>query len=200
MKTTSLLAVFALLALPGAAAAQSARGNAYAPVGLFFGSIEEGARIFTPVRLLPFGHPEARQHQFPTVQQLHGSEFPALLWLGAQAGLQLWPTLQRYPTLPDSAWPYPSERPPPDTAALRRAAVIHRRAASAPVPGLRGALFDGRALVAFIVDTRGLTLAERGLTRPTTMGLDITRAEFLARVDRVAPGEAPGLTAVIWDR
>ncbi len=202
MRASTLIAAAALLplmSLRGAARAQVSPEKPYAPVGLFIGAIEEGARIFTPVRLLPFGHPEAGQHEFPTVQQLHGSEFPALLWLGEQAGLRLWPTLERYPTLPDSLWPYPDRRPPPDTGALRHALVLRRPAATAPLPGLRAALFDGDNLVAFIVDTRGLSLAQRGLSRPTTMGLDVTRAEFLRRVGRGAPSSERGLTAVVWE-
>jgi hypothetical protein len=173
-----------------------------AVVGLFFGAIEEGARIFTPTRLLPFGHPEAGTHDFPTVLQLHGPEFPMLIWLGEQSGLHLWATLERYPTMPDSAWPYGDHRPPPGEDALRSAAVSHMQRRTAPLAGLRAALFDGTELVAFIVDTRGFTLAERGLTRSTASGLDLTRAEFLARVSRAPPHDArPGsLIALFWDR
>lgn len=88
--------------------------------------IEEGARVFTPARLLPFDHPEALGHQFPTLQQLYASEFPALVWLGAQAGLRLWATLQRYPREPSATWPYPEFQPPPDTTELRLVPVVHR--------------------------------------------------------------------------
>ena len=55
----------------------------YAPVGLFIGAIEEGARIFTPIRLLPFDHPEAQGHQFPNALALHRSEFDLLVALGS---------------------------------------------------------------------------------------------------------------------
>ncbi len=171
----------------------------YAPIGLFFGSIEEGARIFTPTRFLPFDHPEALGHQFPTVLQLHGSEFPLLLWLGEQAGYRLWPTLERYPTAPATDWPYRGFRQPPDTIALRGARVERRARTEAPLPGLRAALFDGPALVAFIVDTHRLSLAERGMARATSMGLDLTRAEFLARVQRGAPANrAAGFSLVLY--
>lgn len=183
------------------ARSQDPAGKPYLPIGLFFGQIEEGARIFTPARLLPFDHPEALGHQFPTLLQLHGSEFQALLWLGDHAGLRLWATLQRYPTEPSSTWPYPGYSPPPDTVQLRTVPVIHRRGADAPLAGLRAVLYGNRHPILFIVDTRGLTLAARGMQSPTTMGLDLTRAqllEALTRGARVVP-EA-GLGAVIFDR
>lgn len=182
---------------PEAAPATSA---AYAPVGLFIASIEEGARIFTPARLVPFAHPEALGHDFPTVLQLHGTEYPMLVWLGRQVGFGLQPTLQRYPREPGEAWPYPDIRQPPDTAALRRARVIVRPVREAPLPGLRAVLYDGRDMVAFIVDTRGLTLAERGMRRPTAMGLDASRATFLERLGSAAPSEPLSLTVMIWER
>lgn len=179
---------------------QAPAGKPYLPIGLFFGQIEEGARVFTPARLLPFDHPESLGHEFPTLQQLHGSEFRALLWLGNQAGLRLWATLQRYPTEPSPTWPYPDFAPPPDTAQLRTVPVVHRPRADAPLPGLRAVLYGNRGPILFIVDTRGLTLAARGMRTPTTMGLDLTRAQFLEAVGRggaVAP--AVGLGAVIFD-
>lgn len=172
----------------------------FVPVGLFFGQVEEGARIFTPARLLPKDHPESLGHDFPTVLQLHGSEFAALLWLGNQIGMHLWPTLQRYPTEPSPTWPYPAFAQPPDTAQLRVTPVVHRSRAEAPLPGLRAALFGNRNPILFIVDTRGLSLAERGMKQPTTMGLDLTRAEFLAALGRASAGApAVGLGAVIFD-
>ena len=173
----------------------------YLPIGLFFGQIEEGARILTPVRLLPFDHPEALGHQFPTLLQLHGAEFQALLWLGAHAGMRLWATLQRYPTEPSSTWPYPGYSPPPDTVQLRTAPVIHRRGIDAPLAGLRAVLYGNRRPILFIVDTRGLTLAARGMQSPTTMGLDLTRAKLLEALT-LGAGVVPeaGLGAVIFDR
>jgi hypothetical protein len=154
----AVLIVAAALWLPAApAASQTEAAKPYAPVGLFFGAIEEGARIFTPARLLPFEHPDALGHEFPTV------------------------------------------RPPPDTTALHRAVVSRHLRAVAPLPGLRAALFDGSQLVAFLVDTRGLSLAERGMSRPTSMGLDVARVEFLRRVTSAAPPlGSSGLVAVIW--
>ena len=84
-----------------------AEGRPFLPVGVFIAPIEEGARIFTPVRLLPFDHPEALGHEFPNALQLHGTEFDTLVLLGSHAGLGLAATLQRYPRQPDAAWPYP---------------------------------------------------------------------------------------------
>jgi hypothetical protein len=189
-----------LLVVPALGRAQATAGKPYLPVGLFFGRVEEGARIFTPARLLPLAHPEALGHDFPTVLQLHGTEFSALLWLGNQVGLRLWATLQRYPREPSGDWPYAEFRQPPDTTKLGGAHIIHRPKAEAPLPGLRGVLYDGSALILFIVDTRSLTLTERAMATPTTMGLDIRRAAFLAKLDsagRLEPHQ--GLHAVIFD-
>jgi hypothetical protein len=169
------------------------------PIGLFFGRMEEGARIFTPARLLPFDHPEALGHEFPTLLQLHATEFPALLWLGHRAGLKLWATLQRYPTEPSPGWPYPDFSPPPDTISLGMAPVERRDQTEAPLPGLRAVLYHDREPVLFLVDTRELTLEQRNMRVPTTMGLDLTRAEFLAglgRASQLAP--VTGYGAVVF--
>ena len=180
-------------------AAQTPSPGPYLPIGLFFGRLEEGARVFTPARLLPLDHPEALGHQFPTLLQLHATEFPALVWLGQQVGLYLRATLQRYPTEPGSGWPYQNFRPPPDTLELRRTSVTRRPYHEVPLPGLRAVLFHDREALLFIVDTRSLTLAERGMRAPTTMGLDLSRAEFLAalgRASHLAPEQ--GFGAVIF--
>lgn len=178
--------------------AQSATAGSYVTTGLFIGAIEEGARIFTPTRLLPFAHPEALGHQFPTVLQLHGGEDALLVLLAAHVGLRLKATLQRYPTEPDTLWPYaPLRQPPVDR--FRALSPTIRSKDRAPLPGLRAvAILDGFPL-AFIVDTRGLSLAERHMRQPTTMGLDLTRAEFLealATASRAAP--AHGAAIVIY--
>jgi hypothetical protein len=78
----------------------------FLPVGVFIAPIEEGARIFTPVRLLPFDHPEAYGHEFPNALQLRGSEFDAIVLVGEHAGLRLSATHQRYPEQPDPTWPF----------------------------------------------------------------------------------------------
>ena len=191
----------ALVIAGRAAWAQDVPGRPYLPIGLFFASVEEGARIFTPVRLLPLDDPESLGHDFPTLQQLAGTEFQSLLWLGSQAGLRLWATLERYPREPTPAWPYRAYRQPPDSAQLRAARIEHRPKNAAPLPGLRAVLYSGGALMSFIVDTRGLTLAERGMRSPTSMGLDIGRGAFLAALGRAsALVPASGLRAVIFDR
>jgi hypothetical protein len=158
--------------------AQSANAAPYVATGLFIGAIEEGARIFTPARLLPFEHPESLGHQFPTAFQLHGGEDRLLVLLGAHAGLRLKATLQRYPTEPDTLWPYAPLRPPP-VDRFDKVSPINRPRDAAPLPGLRAVAFLDGFPLAFIVDTRGLTLAERHMQQATTMGLDLTRAEFL---------------------
>jgi hypothetical protein len=172
----------------------------YLTVGLFFGRIEEGARIFTPVRLLPFGHPEAGTHQFPTVQQLHGTEFAALVWLGNRVGLRLGTTLQRYPTEPAADWPYSEFVQPPDSLRLGPATISHRPRVEVPLPGLRAVLYEDQHAILVLVDTRTLTLAERGMRGATAMGLDISRAEFLQALEQ-AGTHAPsrGLGVVVYD-
>ena len=174
---------------------QADSGPRYLTTGLFIASIEEGARIFTPARLLPFEHPEALGHQFPTVQQLHGGEDQVLLIIGQAAGYGLATTLERYPTQPDTLWPYAPFAPPP-VAAIRAAPVIARSAVLAPLPGLRALAVVDRFPVGFIVDTRGLSLAERHMDRATSMGLDVTRAEFLAALTRAAQA-APATGAAV---
>lgn len=169
----------------------------YAPVGVFLGRIEEGARIFTPVRLLPFGHPEAEGHQFPNALQLFGSEYEAIVWLGRQAGYDLRTTLQRYPREPSADWPYPEFAQPPDTSTLRMLPLVRRPKADAPLKGLRAVLLIQRDPVCFIVDTRNLTLAERGMTRPSSMGLDLQRSEFLSATGRAAAFLSGRDTAVV---
>ena len=196
--TTALAVSIHCAASAQSTVTDSSARKPYAPIGLFFGSIEEGARVFTPVRLLPAGHPEALGHDFPTVQQLHGPEFSVLLWLGARVGLRLWPTLERYPTEPARDWPYHDFRPPPDTVDLQHTRIVRRPSAVAPIPGLRAALFDGRQLVAFIVDTRGLTLADRHMTRATAMGLEINRSQFLRAMNSVVADARDELAAFLW--
>lgn len=182
-RLSALLGVTLVSAAP--IGAQQAVAPRYLTTGLFIAAIEEGARIFTPVRLLPLDHPEALGHQFPTVEQLHGGEDQVLLLIGQAAGLRLGATLQRYPTQPDSVWPYAPFSPPP-VAAIRAAPVITRPSTESPIPGLRALAIVDRFPIGFIVDTRGLSLAERHMGQATTMGLDLTRADFLAGLTRAA--------------
>lgn len=158
------------------------------PVGLFIASIEEGARIFTPVRLLPFEHPDAYGHEFPNALVLHRSELDLLVDLGRRVGLRLTTTLERYPRPPVDEWPYPEIEPPP---AIGPSAREVEAEGPSPLPGLRAAYFRDGRLIAFIVDTRGMTLEERGMDRATSMGLDLARAEFLEALARVADRWAP---------
>jgi len=171
----SLLALALFLPASRASARQE-----IVPIGVFIGSIEEGARIFTPIRLLPFEHPDSEGHEFPNALRLHEKEVEALVWLGELAGLKLTATLRRYPATPAADWPYAEFREFP-VDRLRTIAVRRLPAEDAPIPGLRAAaILDGR-MVCFIVDTRGLTLEERGMERATAMGLDLSRADFLSR-------------------
>jgi hypothetical protein len=185
----------ALLVAVSPAYSQTASTPTYLTTGLFIAAIEEGARIFTPARLLPFDHPESLGHQFPTVLQFHRDEDRLLLALGRHAGLQLSATLQRYPTQPDTLWPYAPFRPPP-IAGFQSVTPILRPADEAPLSGLRAVAYLDRFPLAFIVDTRGMTLAERRMQQATTMGLDITRAQFLAALGeaaRAVPGSGPAI-------
>ncbi len=151
--------------------------KAMLPVGIFIGKIEEGARIFTPVRLLPFDHPESMGHEFPNALQLHQSEFDLLVWLGEQLGLKLTATLERYPKPPTQTWWYKKFREIP-VSEVEETEIRHVQE-KPPVPGLRIVAFLGDVPVGFIVDTRGLSLEGRGMKRATAMGLDLTRQEFL---------------------
>jgi hypothetical protein len=186
MMKMPFLGFIAWMILPITPSTTSAQDTAkpFVPIGIFIGKIEEGARIFTPVRLLPFDHPESEGHQFPNALQLYGTELNVLLWLGHQAGYELWATLTRYPMEPSREWKYPMFMQP-ESAGLGTLQPIRRPRADAPLKGLKAALFERGELVCFIVDTRDLTLAERGMKRASSMGLDMTRAEFLAGLDKV---------------
>jgi len=185
MRKRSFIVALVLLALSGVTAQTPSPQPLYVTTGIFIASIEEGARIFTPARLLPFGHPEALTHEFPTVQKFHGGEDQVLLIIGQAAGLRLGATLQRYPSQPDLAWPYAPFQAPP-VAAMRSATVIVKRRNESPLPGLRAVAYVNRFPVSFIVDTRGLSLAERHMQQATTMGLDMTRAAFLAALTKAS--------------
>lgn len=171
----------------------------YAPSGLFIASIEEGARIFTPVRMFPLSdsvHSEG--HQFPTAQRLYGGEDRVLEILGEHAGLKLKATLQRYPTQPDTAWPYAEYTSPP-VDFIADAPVVLLDASKSPLPGLRAVCFDSRQPVCFIVDSRGLTLAERNMQGPTTMGLDISRTQFMQALETASQSvPADGVAILVY--
>jgi len=172
----------------------------FVTVGLFIASIEEGARIFTPSRLLPFEHAEALGHQFPTVLQFHGGEDRLLVELGRHAGLLLATTLQRYPMEPDNTWSYsPFQRPPLDL--FTALSPVRRPATEAPLPGLRAVAYFNRFPLAFIVDTRGLSLAARHMNRPTSMGLDVTRAQVQTALATAAlTGPPTGACILVYER
>lgn len=155
----SAATVLGLMLLPVTALrAQQPAAPRYLTTGIFIASIEEGARIFTLARLLPFGHPEALTHQFPTVLQLHGGEDQVLLVIGLAAGLRL-------------------------------------------LPGLRAIAVVDRSVDSFIVDTRGLSLADRHMQQATTMGLDLSCAGFVAALDRAAlAAPAVGAAIIVFTR
>jgi hypothetical protein len=159
--------------------------NGFLTCGIFIGKIEEGARIFTPSRLLPFGHPEALNHEFPTAVELHESECDILVIIGQKIGLRLQATLQRYPKQPSTKWSYPEfEQSPVDE--VRRADTLSFDSHMSAIPGLRVVAYKDRFPLSFIVDTRNLTLEERGMKQATTMGLDISRAQLLNAFSAIA--------------
>jgi hypothetical protein len=72
MKKNTIITILLLLSINIYSQSDSTHSaGKYLTFGIFIGKIEEGARIFTPVRLLPFGHPEALNHEFPTETQLY---------------------------------------------------------------------------------------------------------------------------------
>lgn len=194
------LCLVAVLTCATSARAQSSDSTTYITTGIFIGAIEEGARIFTPARLLPLTHAEAAGHQFPTVLQFHGGEDRLLVLLGRHAGLSLETTLERYPVQPDTAWPYTPWLPPPVTVFDTVHALL-RPAREAPLPGLRAVAYLNRFPLAFIVDTRSLTLQERHMARTTAMGLDISRADLLTALARAAEAVPPrGAAILVYQR
>ena len=186
--------ILAMLQLSDASAQASPQPLVF---GVFIASIEEGARVFTPIRLLPFEHPDAFNHEFPNALVSHTTEVESVAHLGELAGLRLRTTLLRYPRPPVEEWPYREFAPPP--VECIRAAPVERANSPAVLPGLRALVVrDGKPLV-FIVDTRGLTLEQRGMQRVTSMGLDLTRAQFLERLAASIPaGRDSGCRIVIY--
>jgi hypothetical protein len=155
----------------------------YLTIGVFIGSPEEGARMMTPTQLLPFEHPDALNHEFPTALIFHTAEFETLVLLGERSGLKLRATLQRYPRVPGEEWKYQAYALPP-VEALRAARVDTLGREQSPLVGLRAVAYRDRQPLAFIVDTRDLTLAQRGMQRATAAGLDITRAQLLSALSQ----------------
>ena len=152
--------------------------HSFLTCGIFIGMIEEGARVFTPSRFLPFDHPEALGHEFPTALELHPSECDILVFIGQKIGLRLQATLQRYPKQPSTKWSYPDfERPSLDE--VRRADTLSFDSRISTIPELRVVAYRDRFPLSFIVDTRNLSLEERGMKQATTMGLDINRSQLL---------------------
>ena len=175
--------------------AQTSAAAAYVTTGIFIGAIE-GARIFTATRLLPFNHPEARGHQFPTVLQLHGGEDRLLLLVGEHAGLQLGATLQRYPTQPDTLWPYAPFPSPHRVRGVDQARAV-QAVVGAEVARLDPAFVrpgrSSRGQVQARVQAR--SLGADGFLRPVH-GSD---AAFAARVDERGGGEDGPVTTVTFE-
>lgn len=155
------------------------RVSHFLPIGIYLGSPEEGARVLTAVRLYPETHPDALGHEYPTAFGFRRSEVELLVRMGRLVGLDLYATLMRHPSPPEEEWGFDGFSPPPP--ALLQAESIE--AGPTPVPGVRVVAYvDGEPL-AYLVDTRGLSLEERGMERATSSGLDIPRTAFVSALE-----------------
>jgi len=151
--------------------------GAFLTFGVTLAGIEEGGRVFGPIQFLPLEHPASAGHDFPNPPRFHQAEVDILVHLGEKIGLGLQATLTRYPDPPTDQWPYPVFAPPPLEAV--RVADVKRVSTGSTIPGLRVVAIQDGFPLAFIVDTRDISLKERGMARATAMGLDMTRQEFL---------------------
>lgn len=147
----------------------------YLATGIYLGNIEEGARIISFVRLLPKEHPQAQGHDYPTLFQFHKSEFETHLLLGEQLGWKLYATLFRHPTAPGDDWKF-QEYTPINVNRIRDAKSIDK--SNSLIPGIKILACLNNQPVAYIIDTRDLSLKERGMTRATSSGLDMNRDQF----------------------
>ncbi|NIM52212.1 MAG: hypothetical protein GTN78_20925 [Gemmatimonadales bacterium] len=165
-------------------------------VGIYLASPEEGARVFSAVRMLPMDHPEARGHEYPTAAQFHRSEVDLFIRMGRLAGLGLYATLLRHPTLPTEEWTWEGFSPPPAEIATARDTTL----GTAPLPGVRVVAYVDGIPLAFLVDTRGLTLEQRGMSRPTSSGLDVPREDLLRALSRAGETLPSGAWIVLFER
>lgn len=162
--------------------------------GIYLGAPELGERIFSAVRMFPVDHPEALGHEYPTASRFHRREVDILLRLGETVGLDLYATLMRHPAYPADDWPYEDFAPPPQALLSSRDTVL----VSAPAPGVRVAAYLDGTPLAFLIDTRDLTLEQRGMSRPTSSGLDIGREEFVGAFYRTGEELPSGAWIVVF--
>ena len=148
------------------------QSNSFIPVGIYLGDIEEGARIISFVRLFPKGHSKAEGHDFPTAKVFYIGEVEILLEMGKSLGWNLYATLYRLPDPPIKKWPYLDFEPPPNIKSSGFT-IIERQ--TVPIPGLLSIACSQEEPLAYIFDTRNLTLEERNMERPTSSGIDISR-------------------------
>jgi hypothetical protein len=81
------------------------------PIGIFLGRIEEGARISTPVRLLPFDHHESDGHQFPNALRLYGTELDPFSGWDIRQGTSCVPRSRAIPSNHHRPGPTKNSRP-----------------------------------------------------------------------------------------
>jgi len=160
--------------------AQEQEADHFLPIGFSLGNIEIGERIITFHRLFPLDHPESKGHVFPTATQYSRSEFEVFMHLGSLLGWNLYATLNRHPTFPSEEWQYPDFTEPPFER-IKELEVIEQK--DPVLPGLKAICFINRHLIAYILDTRNVSLEDRKLPRAVAGGYDLTREEFIGKLD-----------------
>jgi len=166
----------------------------FIPIGFTLGDLTLGERVITFHRLLPFDHPETQGHQFPTATVFTKKEVEIFMHLGNQIGWNLYATLWRHPATPVDDWMYP-DYPELPLAKIKELAIVKPKSPP-PLKGLKAVCFLNNEPVIYIIDTRGITLAERGMQRATAGGIDMTRREFLDKL-REAQKESSGSDGII---
>lgn len=193
-----LRAIFiAAFLLPNPANSQAKQEHDYIPIGFSLGDLTLGERVITFHRLLPFDHPETRGHEFPTATVYTKNEVDIFIYIGKQLGWNLYATLWRHPSTPVDKWMYPDypELPGKKITSLE---IIHSKS-EPPLKGLRAVCFLNNKPVVYIFDTRGISLKERGMSRATAGGIDMTRKEFLNKLSSAKEDDSKPDVIIVFD-
>jgi len=196
MNLAKVLILFWLF-IPSIAHSQTNQEHELIPIGFTLGDLTLGERIITFHRLLPFDHPETNGHQFPTATVYTQNEVEIFMQLGNLLGWNLYATLWRHPSTPVEEWMYP-DYPELPKSKIKELDVV-RTNKEPTLKGLKAVCFLNNKPVVYIIDTRGISLAERGMSRPTAGGIDMTRAEFLTKLSESKPKETGGDIIVIFE-
>ena len=180
--------------LPLISNSQPRKNPDFIPIGIYLGDLTLGERVITFTRFLPFSHPETKGHDYPTATLFTKSEVEIFMHLGEQLGWNLYATLWRHPATPVDQWMYP-EFPELPVEKIKNLPVVESDD-SPPLKGLKAVCFLNDQPVAFIMDTRGITLEERGMKRSTSSGVDMSREEFFSRLS-LSQKEMTGSDAII---